>query len=300
MSAEPACLLQKPKAPTQLSLLAETPVPGWEYAGKGRCNLLLGDTQEPDPMSCASRCASDHPIAIAFSYDSGECFCCEGLVLNTGSSGFAYARAVPSWQFLGVGKFCGTPALSLPSTSLNDCAAECMINQYQWMLYVGTGATGAPATCDCCATEFLIDSAIPEQFVYYSKVPGWVYAGLGTCDAPIYTTDFASGPNECANECSTQTAATSFSYDVVSQLCDCCFGVRVETDPNPYVYVLADPFWKFSAAHQKCVTPVVSTSHPTLAECAKECEPPAGTSKWLVEGSLEAILPTIWTVEKQR
>ena len=160
VSAEPACLLQKPKAPTQLSLLAETPVPGWEYAGKGRCNLLLGDTQEPDPMSCASRCASDHPIAIAFSYDSGECFCCEGLVLNTGSSGFAYARAVPSWQFLGVGKFCGTPALSLPSTSLNDCAAECMINQYQWMLYVGTGATGAPATCDCCATEFLIDSAI--------------------------------------------------------------------------------------------------------------------------------------------
>ena len=188
MSAEPACLLQKLKAPTQLSLLAETPVPGWEYAGKGRCNLLLGDTQEPDPMSCASRCASDHPIAIAFSYDSGECFCCEGLVLNTGSSGFAYARAVPSWQFLGVGKFCGTPALSLPSTSLNDCAAECMINQYQWMLYVGTGATGAPATCDCCATEFLIDSAIPEQFVYYSKVPGWVYAGLGTCDAPILLT----------------------------------------------------------------------------------------------------------------
>ena len=289
VSAEPACLLQKPKAPTQLSLLAETPVAGWEYAGKGDCNLPLGSILRPDPMSCASWCATDHPSAIAFSF-GGLCDCCEGLVLNTGSSGFAYARAVPSWQFLGVGKFCGTPALSLPSTplppSLNDCAASCGINQ--WMLYVGTGATGAPATCDCCATEFLIDSAIPEQFVYYSKLPGWVYAGLGACDPTTISTQLPlSGPNECADHCRTQ-AAPGFSYDVGSRECHCCFGVRVQTNPDPtvtpYVYVLADPFWRFFAADQKCVNPVRTSFHTTLAGCAKTCEPPDGTWKWLVYG----------------
>ena len=291
MSAEPACLLQKPKAPTQLSLLAETPVAGWEYAGKGDCNLVLHHIPAPDPIVCASLCAAGDPSAIAFSYDSGECYCCEGLVLNTFSSGFAYARAVPSWQFLGVGKFCTNPALSLPSTSLNDCAASCMINQ--WMLYVGTGATGATATCDCCATEFLSDSGIPEQFVYYSKLPGWVYAGRGACDPTTISAQLPlSGPNECANPCRTQ-AAPGFSYEVIYEVglreCQCCFGVRVQTNPDPattpYVYVLADPFWRFFAADQKCVNPV-RTSFPvpsTLAGCAKTCEPD-GTWKWLVYG----------------
>ena len=284
VSAEPACLLQKPKAPTQLSLLAEMPVAGWEYAGKGDCSLVIGGNPEPEPnpMSCASRCATDHPLAIAFSFNSdiGACDCCEGLDLNSGSPAFAYVRADPLWQFLGVGKFCETPALSSPSTPLNDCALVCGIDQ--WLLY---RVTGTSATCDCCATANLLDSGNREDFVYYSKVPGWVYAGLGMCDG-IFATSFAPGPNECANECSTQTA-TGFSYDVGSQLCDCCFGVRVETDPptvTPYVYVLADPFWKFSAVDQKCVTPFVSTPHPTLAECFKTCEPPAGTSKWLVYG----------------
>ena len=242
VSAEPACLLQKPKAPTQLSLLAQPPVPGWEYAGKGDCALLLLDSPQPDPMSCASFCVADDPFAIAFSYGGGQCFCCQGLDLNPGSTAFAYVGADPLWQFLGVGPgvgtSCSSPALSSPSTPLNACALVCGIDQ--WLLYRGAGPSQA---CDCCATANLVDSGSPDHFVYYSKVPGWVYVGLGSCDAdPIYTTPSASGPNQCANECSTKPAATGFYYVVGSQLCHCCSRVRVGANPDPtivpgYVYV---------------------------------------------------------------
>lgn len=78
-----------------------------------------------------------------------------------------------------------------------------------------------------------------------------------------------------------------FVWALYGYTCECCFGLQVDPAAqafNPrFGYVKTDPFWKFSAPFQTCVTPVATSSHNTLADCAKSCEPPA-TGKWLVYG----------------
>ena len=191
--AEPACLLQKPKAPTQLisQLSAETPGPpviGWEYAGKGDCLNYLGTFTQPNPASCASQCATLSPRLPGFSFEesSGTCWCCDGLRLISTSPAFAYAVAVPSWHFLGAAKICARGADARgQAPTLNDCALFCESSfnfNEGWFIYE---TDINPGRCECCkgldASIYILDDRDFEKTFAYRKedVPGWDYAALG-------------------------------------------------------------------------------------------------------------------------
>ena len=234
VSAEPACLLQKPKAPTQLSLLAEMPVAGWEYAGKGDCAAILQTFNEPDPTSCASQCSY---LMLAFSFDSlrsSTCFCCQDLALSTSYRSFAYARAIRKWDFIGTGKRCQSPLASFAVNTLNDCALSCEpTTNPGWFIYTPRNIPG----CTCCSGLNPTTELIPiprfstpwSHFVYRREVkrvdvPGWDYAGTGACGPFISTHPLISSPQECTETCASATVTvTGFVYDVL-QFCGCCSG----------------------------------------------------------------------------
>ena len=189
VSAEPACLLQKPKAPTQLSLLAETPVAGWEYAGKGDCAAILQTFNEPDPTSCASQCSY---LMLAFSFDSlrsSTCFCCQDLALSTSYRSFAYARAIRKWDFIGTGKRRQSPVASFSANTLNDCALSCEpTTNPGWFIYTPRNIPG----CTCCSGLNPTTELIPiprfstpwSHFVYRRESKGWM-CQAGTMPAPV-------------------------------------------------------------------------------------------------------------------
>ncbi|CAL1156103.1 unnamed protein product [Cladocopium goreaui] len=197
VSAEPACLLQKPKAPTQLSLLAEMPVAGWEYAGKGDCAAILQTFNEPDPTSCASQCSY---LMLAFSFDSlrsSTCFCCQDLALSTSYRSFAYARAIRKWDFIGTGKRCQSPVASFSANTLNDCALSCEpTTNPGWFIYTPRNIPG----CTCCSGLNPTTELIPiprfstpwSHFVYRREVkrvdvPGGKVWSVGVYGDPHIT-----------------------------------------------------------------------------------------------------------------
>eukprot|EP00435_Cladocopium_sp_Y103_P072908 s57_g41.t1 len=118
-------------------------------------------------------------------------------------------------------------------------------------------------------------------------VPGWQFAGTGSCDPAAILGSFiffVSVPADCATQClNVYPASTAFSIEGAP--CVCCQGLRVGTG-TALTYARTPTSWQFLGAQQTCPPGqiVFSAGVPSLDLCAQQCDATSNVG-WMIYSS---------------